>query len=111
MATFLIGSEININRQEGDTADIVFTMPTILDLSLFAEVKFQVKNATKSVFTKSLTDNTITVNGQTITIPLLVADTTNKAGTHRWELEISNDTPEVITIAKGNFTIIKQIIV
>lgn len=111
MATFIIGSEINISRQEGDTADIVFTVPSILNLDLFTEVKFQVKNATKTIFSKSLTDNNLTVLSQTITIPLAVADTANKTGTHRWELEISNDTPEVITIAKGNFTIIKQSIV
>lgn len=110
MATYLIGSEIHISRQEGDTADIVLVVPSVLDLSNFTEVKFQVKNATKTIISKSLTGTTISVSDQTITIPLLTTDTKSKPGVHRWELEISNDTPEVITIARGNFTIVKEII-
>jgi len=109
MSTYLISEEVNITRQEGDTADIVITVPSTITLSDFTEIKMQVKNGNNLMMGKTLSGETITVNGQTITIPLLTTDTKNKSGLHRWELELSSTT-QTITIARGNFTIIKEII-
>jgi len=113
MATYLISSEITITRQEGDTADIVFTGPgaSVIDFTNYTEVTFAVKtNGQTAVFEKSISEGTISKNEQVITIPLLSADTKGKAGTHRWEMQISNATPEIITIGKGRFVITSEII-
>jgi hypothetical protein len=110
MATYLIGSETEIKRQEGDTGDIIITMPESLSMTPYTQTKFQVKNLSGTVIiNKSVSAGTITVSGQTITIPLLTTDTKGYAGQYRWELEISNST-EVITVAKGVFIIVEEII-
>lgn len=110
MATYLIGSEITIKRQAGDTADIVFTVPSILDMSQFTEVKFQVGNSSSVVISKALSEGELSVSGQVITIPLLAADTKNRAGgSNNWELEVSNET-EIITIGRGTFEIMRELI-
>lgn len=111
MATYIISKEIDLTRQEGDTADIVFVVPATLDMGLFTEVKFLAVKRGVDTIDKSVSDGTITVDGQTITIPLLIADTKSKSGEHKWELEVSNDTPEIITIGKGLLTVTKELIV
>lgn len=108
MATYLIKSEKSITRQEGDTADIVFVIPDIFDLSLY-KFDFRVYDANnRTLISKNTVAAGIIKNQQTITIPLLVTDTKGKSGKHGWELEISNDMPEVITIGKGPFIILSE---
>lgn len=111
MATYIISREIDLTRQEGDTADIVFVVPAALDMDLFTEVKFLAVKRGVDTIDKSVSGGTITVSDQTITIPLLAADTKSKSGEHKWELEVSNATPEIITIGKGTLTVTKELIV
>ena len=109
MATYLIKREITITRQEGDTADVVIVVPEVINMENY-NARFAVKdNIGKTVFEKNSENSEMTITGQTITIPLLVADTKKKAGKHRWELQISNET-EVITIGRGVFVIVNELI-
>lgn len=108
MPTYIIDREIAITRQEADTADVVFTVPDLLDMSRFSEVRFQVANSMRSnVLKKSLTEGSLSLQGQVITVPLQSADTKGKSGKFKWELEISNAT-EVITIGRGDFIVVPQ---
>ena len=109
MPTYLIKKAINITRQEGDSADISFVVPEILNLALY-DAKFNVTTKLRNVILyKSSLDGTIAINGQTVTIPLLPDDTKHKTGNYLWELELSNEN-ENITIGKGSFFIISEII-
>jgi hypothetical protein len=109
MPTYLVKKEIAITRQEGDTADVVFTVPDVLDLALY-NVRYHVlDNNRRYVFHKDTGEGTIQKDGQVITIPLLSEDTKEKTGTHRWEMELHN-ADEVITIGKGIFVIIPELI-
>ena len=109
MPTYLVKKEIAITRQEGDTADVVFTVPEVLDLSLYL-IRFHVMdNNRRFIFYKNTEVGTIQKDGQTITIPLSALDTKTKTGTHRWEMELFNQN-ENITIGKGSFVIIPELI-
>jgi hypothetical protein len=105
MPTFLVKQEKTIIRQEGDTADVVFNLPEIIDPSEY-EIKFSLfSNVAQGTILFSKTDEII-VEGQQITVPILPADTLNKQGEKYWELSI--ETSEVKhTIGKGIFKIVK----
>jgi hypothetical protein len=109
-----LATEITITRQAGDTGSIVFNVPVLIDLDTFTEVIFQVVKGGVTIIDKRLTDSVaeLTVSGQTITIELWEDDTQGHRGTGRWECEISgNSADEIITIGKGDFVIVKEIIV
>ena len=108
MATYLIAREITITRQEGDVADIVITVPAALSMTARTPV-FQVRDTSNRAIINKTTP-AITVQAQVINIPLLPADTKGKPGKHRWELQVT-DTNGPVTIGRGNFEIIKEIIV
>ena len=112
MNTFLIGDEITISRQEGDTSYIEFQdIPTEISL-VGASAKFQVKKKSKSdTAIISKTDASgITISGQNLTVNLLPSDTKNYAGRWRWELQITLQNTSIITIARGNFIIVAELI-
>ena len=111
MATYLIKSEKTITRQEGDTpAPVVFVVPDSLNMSGY-HVKFEVRNASlRRIISKSTEDGSISVDGQVISIPLLESDTKGNPGTHRWEMQFFNNTPEIITTGRGPFLIINEYI-
>ena len=104
MATYLIANEITITRQAGDLADITFAVPDVLSMS-GKTAKFQVFDKNRNAIIEKEHPN-LTVNGQTITIPLLPDDTKDKSGTYYWELEVSSP----ITIGHGQFIITKTLI-
>lgn len=108
MTTYLIKRTRTITRQAGDVADIVFTVPEVLSL-VGKEVTFCIADSSKStLITKSLNNGAIVVE-QVITILLDPQDTTGLEGTYLWELQIS-DTDGPITIGRGEFIIIGEII-
>lgn len=112
MATYLIGREIPITRQEGDNADIVIQVPVELSLAGDVSLRFQVtdKKDTYVVFEKNI-GNGATIAGQVITIILLPEDTTGFNGVFKWELEVTKASDYgIVTIGRGDFKIIKQII-
>lgn len=111
MSTFLVAREFPIVRQEGDNADIIFTVPIELSLAGTVTAKFQVKTTdSRLIFSKDTTEG-ITIDGQDITVELLPVDTKGKSGQFRWELEITKEaTYGIVTIGKGNFKIVKEII-
>jgi hypothetical protein len=107
MPTYLIGKEIAITRQEGDVADIVVTVPDILSMD-GKTARFQVRDAgNRMIINKDQTG--IDIDGQIITIELQPADTSKKSGKYRWELEVADDDGP-ITIGRGNFDIVKTMI-
>lgn len=107
MATYLISREITITRQEGDTADIVVTVPSTLSMT-GKTARFQVRDSGNRVIINK--EDEIAIVGQGITILLAANDTARHAGKHRWELEVS-DANGPITIGRGDFIIVKQLIV
>ncbi len=109
MATYLIKREISITRQEGDTAEVTIIVPEVINMQNY-NARFTVKNnSRRSLIDKKSQDGDIIITGQTITVPLLVADTKGKSGKHSWELEISS-TNDVFTIGRGIFMIKSELI-
>lgn len=118
---YIVSKEIAITRHEGDTSEIQIIVPDVLPMSNFTEVIFQarenlvesgkiIKGAGSLVFEKKKSTGGILVDGQSIRIIIDSIDTKGKSGNHSWELEISNDDPEIITIGKGIFKITREII-
>jgi len=112
MATYLIKEDIDITRQEGDTADIEFTVPAMLDLVSYPIVKFQTKKKYGgTIILDKTVGSGLAVAGQVVTVTLDSVDTKGvNRGTFKWELEISNTTPEIITIGRGTFDVVKELI-
>ena len=108
MQSYIVETEQDITRQEGDTGSIQFTIPVVLNPASYT-ILFKVftRNGTV-VFTKA--DAAWTRATQTITAYLAAVDTKGYEGNHRWELQFSSAT-EVITVGKGCFKILKEEIV
>jgi hypothetical protein len=109
MSTYLIQEPFTITRQAGDISDVVFVLQNTLSLS-GKTVKFQVRSSRGVLIIDKVSPTNITVLSQTITIPLLAADTYGYKGTYSWELEISASTTFKSTIGFGDFIIIKTTI-
>lgn len=109
MHAYLIKSEKTITRQEGDCpAPIVMIVPDVVDM-LNYNVKFEVHNSSmRRIISKSTEAGTVTVDGQTITIPLTEADTKGRPGKHKWEIQFYNNTPEIITAGRGPFVVTNE---
>lgn len=109
MPTYLVERAITITRQEGDLADVIFTIPDILNTTGY-DIRFSVKdNNGRNVIKKDTAENNITVQEQMVTILLFPADTKGKPGTHKWEAELYKaDGP--ITIGYGAFVITPELI-
>lgn len=108
MQSYLITEEISIKRQEGDTGRIEIILPGIIDPAA-KTFHFQVKDASGDIIMQK-DDTDFTVNGQNIFFDLIASDTVEKAGSYRWELEMRSQA-EISTLARGNFYIVKEIIV
>lgn len=111
MATYLINNEITINRQEGDTCDVTFTsVPPEINLT-DATAKFQVKeSATATPIISKTTDDDISIVSQDIVVNLLPEDTKGHSGRWKWELEVVLADTSVITLGRGCFNIIAELI-
>jgi hypothetical protein len=109
MATYLPGKPFKITRHEGDTADIVFTVTSSINLAGM-DVLFQVRNAYNDlVFSKSsAAGGGMVVDGQVVRVSLLPVDTTGFPGTHKWELQVSSSI-RVQTLVNGPFIINKEV--
>ena len=105
MSTYLIDQPIQFTRQAGDIADVVVTVPDVISLT-GKTIKFTVIRTSDgtTVFSKITTD--MTVVDQVVTIPILTADTTGKAGSHIWEMVILA-TGFRVTVGQGTFVITK----
>lgn len=107
MNSYVITERVTVTRQEGNTGSLGFIVPAVLNPALFT-IKLQVWTATnKSAILFEKTSWTVT--GQTITTPMAAVDTKGYAGTHKWEMQFTSLT-EVITVGKGDFVIIKELI-
>lgn len=96
-----------ITAQEGDfPAPIVMTVPDILPLTGFIVTFCIIDSSGRTFVKKKTTDYTIAVNGQIIQIYFNKEDTLGRAGTHKWELQLTTlGNEEEITIGGGPFTI------
>lgn len=100
MATYLVRRPQKITRTSGYTSDVVLNVPAQLVLLPAVVVEFGVFDQNgQSIFLK---DSTITVSGQSITIPISPDDTKNKKGVYTWECSITQG-GAVIQIGKGEF--------
>lgn len=107
---FVVKKEFEIVRQEGDDASVQFTVPAEIPLTT-ATCKFQVKDQNGKLLITKTASNGIVIDGQSITVTLLPADTTWHSGMHRWELEVTDeDSYGTKTIGKGVFKILSQLI-
>jgi hypothetical protein len=105
MPTYL-KANINLTRQAGDIADIVIIVPEALNMT-GRTVNFRVTDKAGRILIKNPAG--LTIEAQTITIPLLPVDTKGKAGSHNYEVEVVNQQGP-ITILAGTFTITKELI-
>ena len=109
MATYVVTNRYNITRHEGNRADWVVVVPDVLSMTGLS-VSFIVRDAdTGDVIMYKTTDDDITVDGQTITVDIAPADTTDHAGVHPYELDILNESDEPILSVNGNFIIKEQV--
>jgi hypothetical protein len=118
MASFLSNAKIKIKRQEGDTADVIFTFPAELDLTDATAIFRVVKNTCSPtgnintvVINKSTTAG-ITIVGQDLTVAIAPKDTKGLGGNLlSWELEVTDLlTYGVVTAATGSFEVVKELI-
>lgn len=108
MAAYLIKEDFEITRQQGDISEIVFVVQNTLLLTGMT-VKFSVYDSKGVAKITKVSPTTITVVAQTITIPLLKADTETINGALYWEMELT-DANRRITIGKGRFNVVKTLI-
>ena len=124
--TYLIDEDLDLTRQQGDTAAIEFLsyIEDGIDLTGYT-IRFKAFKSGVVVIDKTTVDGSITVTdikdsalvviGQNIYIPLAASDTEDLTGVLLHEMEISKDvgeaTESIITIGKGKITIVKLRIV
>jgi len=108
MQSYIITQEIEIVRQEGDTGSIIMTVPSVLNPANYT-ITFKVKERKGAVIFEKA-DAAWTKVGQQITCYLAAVDTKGYKGNHEWELQFSSLT-EVITVGRGCFKIIREVIV
>ena len=89
-------------------ADVVFVVPKVLSMT-DRTARFGVFNSGGTAIFEKESPDDITIASQTITIPLLPADTTGHSGSQRWELEVLDDDGP-ITIGRGHFIITPQLL-
>ena len=107
--SYLVSAEITITRMEGDTGSIVFTIPATFDPANYT-VKFQMRNDSNTLLIDKSTGSGITAVLQVVTVALAAVDTTDRDGTNRWELQLSDGT-DIITIGNGPMIIRKETVV
>jgi len=108
MATYLPKQEYTITRMEGNDCDFVVVVPNLFPLAGITACEFKVEGSNDElIFSKTMP--TITIASQTITIPIAAANTANKNGTYRWELQTTIG-GKITTIGIGNFIILNKVI-
>ncbi len=105
--SYLVKRPLKITRQEGDTGSVVFIVPDTIPMTGKTATFAVVSKTGVPIFTK--TGGQITVDTQTITVPLVANDTKTWQGVHFWELQVTSLT-EVITLGRGDFEIINELI-
>ena len=108
MPTFIVRKETTITRQEGDVADVVFVVPKVLSMT-GRTARFGVFDSAGTTIFEKESPDPVSIASQTITIPILPADTTGHSGSQRGELEVNNDDGR-ITIGRGHFIITPQLL-
>ena len=118
MASFLTNAKVKIKRQEGDTADVIFTFPIELDLTNATAIFRVVKNVcsatgnTNVVVINKTSTAGITIVGQDLTVAIAPKDTKGYGGSVlSWELEVTDLLSYgIVTAATGSFEIVKELI-
>ena len=112
MPTYQISNQPQFIRQAGDDCDIKITVPSLFPLSSGCVVRFGVVESVttpKVIFIKTNSNDTLFVDGQAITIPLLASETVDKYGDFQWELDVTIGNVKT-TIGRGAFVLIKKLI-
>jgi len=119
--TYLIDEDLDLVRQQGDTAAIEFLsyIDEGIDLTGYT-IKFKAFKSGVAVIDKStdddivvteITDSSLVLEGFDIYIPLDASDTKDLTGSLKYEIEVSKDvgleTESIITIGKGTITMVK----
>lgn len=100
---------LNLSYQEGNLADIELEMDASFPMTDVV-VTFQVRDASdRLLIDKSSADDEITIDGQDITIPLLVDDTKKRSGKHNYEIDFVNADGDAFATIGGTFTINKEV--
>jgi hypothetical protein len=112
MQSYIISTEYEIVRQEGNTGSIIIKQASLNPANYTVTFKV-VTNKGSAVFSKldaawTRTTETIgTTLYYVITAYLATTDTTGFTGNHRWELTFTSST-ETITVGKGCFEITRK---
>lgn len=106
MPTYLIKKEKTIIRQQGDTSDITFVFPEIINPEEY-DINFSVySNVSQGTLVFQKTQDDMEIAEQRVTIPIDREDTATVSGERYWELVIYNE-HVTHTIGKGTFKIVK----
>ncbi len=105
--SYLIKRPFKLTRQEANTGSVVFILPDEIPMAGKTATFVVVSKKGEQVFKKVFAD--MTLSGQTLTVPLLPADTRNWQGVHLWELKLYGGGDE-ITAGEGEFEITNKLI-
>lgn len=109
MASYLLDSEIDLVRMEGDDSDVEITIDESLSIA-GSDVTFEIhdRNGDAIISKTNAVGGGITIAGQTITVTLLPADSTGYAGVHRYEFKIVTDLGKTYRICRGTFEFLEK---
>jgi hypothetical protein len=111
MASYLLDSEVDFTRMEGDDSDVEITISNDLNIT-GSSCKFEIQNRDKEVLItkESANPGEIIITGQTIKVILVPADTDGKSGTHRYEFKLLTADGKTYRICRGDFFILQKIV-
>ena len=105
--SFVVTEEITITRQAGDTGQIWFILPDVIDPT-GCDAQFQIRDRRDNLVCTMQTPDTITIDGLNVYVTLSVDDFPTKEGAFRYEAELWDDEKN-ITFAKGPFVVLRNI--
>lgn len=108
MASYLLDSEVELTRMEGDDSEVEIIVSNVLDIT-GASCVFEIKDRDgELLLSKETGGSGIEITGQNIKVTLVPADTDGKSGRHRYEFKLITSTGKVYRILRGYFEILKK---
>jgi hypothetical protein len=109
MASYLLDSEVDMTRMEGDDSEVEIIVSDVLDIT-GATVVFEIKDRDGELLIHKTTDSGIDITDQNIKVTLEPEDSDGHAGRHRYEFKLTTATGKVYRILRGYFEIMEKIV-
>jgi hypothetical protein len=107
MASYLLDSEVDLTRMEGDDSEVEIIVADVLDIT-GATVVFEIKDRDGDVLIQKTTSSGIVITDQNIKVTLVPADSNGKSGRHRYEFKLTTAGGKVYRILRGYFEFIPK---